>query len=184
MLSAEPESYAVRVGPFLRYTALRLLVLVVVGAALWFAGLRGLLWALVMVAVAAGVSYVLLTKPREALLDRLARGRPARTVDEDLDEDAAAEDAAVNAGAAVRVDRGLDQLPEMRERTTRAVDVPASQDSARHGPAELAGDQEQHRPEDPATHDGHRGGADRGAGRDEGSAEREADAEGHRQDQL
>ncbi len=114
MVGVLPASYAVRVGPFLRYTALRLIVLLVVGAGLWFAGLRGLLWALVTVAVAAGVSYVLLGGPRDALLDRLAQGRPARVVDED-DEDAAAEDAALDAGPA------FDEAPEMRERPASSV---------------------------------------------------------------
>jgi hypothetical protein len=66
-------------GPFLRYTALRLAVLAGVGGALWLAGLRGLLWALVSVLVAAALSYVLLTGPREALLAQWSAARAART---------------------------------------------------------------------------------------------------------
>lgn len=57
-------------GPFVRYTALRLAVLAAVGGVLWLAGLRGLLWALVSVLVAAALSYVLLAGPRDALLQR------------------------------------------------------------------------------------------------------------------
>ncbi len=90
-------------GPFLRYTALRLVVLVAVGALLWAVGLRYLLWAVLTVVLAAGVSYLLLSGPRDALLERLARSRPAPT-DEDAprrrarpDEDSAAEDAVLDA---------------------------------------------------------------------------------------
>ena len=106
MVGAGRRTYAVQVGPFLRYTALRLLVLLAVGALLWAVGLRYLLWAVLTVLVAAAVSYVLLSGPRDALLARLGRSRPA-PVDEDAprrparatraDRDAAAEDAALDA---------------------------------------------------------------------------------------
>lgn len=105
MVGADRRIYAVQMGPFLRYTALRLVVLVGVGAVLWAVGVRYLLWAVLTVLLAAAVSYVLLSGPREALLERLGRSRPAPT-DEDAprrrarpDEDAAAEDAALDASA-------------------------------------------------------------------------------------
>lgn len=110
MVCADPRTYAVRMGPFLRYTALRLLVLVAVGALLWAVGLRYLLWAVLTVVLAAGVSYLLLSRPRDALLERLGRSRPAPT-DEDAprgrarpDEDSAAEDAALDASAQAEPD--------------------------------------------------------------------------------
>ncbi len=153
MVGADPGSYAVRVAPFLRYTALRLIVLLVVGAGLWFAGLRGLLWALVTVVVAAGISYVLLSGARDALLDRLSKGRPVRDVDED-DEDAAAEDAALAARSAVVLPVS-EELPEMRERTMRSrpagttdgddSHVTSSQEPAASGSAEAQADAERHR---------------------------------------
>lgn len=157
MVGADPGSYAVRVAPFLRYTALRLIVLLVVGAGLWFAGLRGLLWALITVVVAAGISYVLLSDARDALLDRLSKGRPVREVDED-DEDAAAEDAALAAPSAV-VPPPSGDLPEMRERTmkSRAAGTTDGDDPHATDPQDL-----------PAS----------------GSAEAQADAERHRENQL
>ena len=51
-------------------TLLRVAVLVGVGAVLWVVGLRGLLWAVAAVAIAAALSYLLLTGPREAVLAR------------------------------------------------------------------------------------------------------------------
>lgn len=105
MVGADQQTYAVRMGPFLRYTALRLIVLVGVGALLWAVGLRYLLWAVLTVLLAAAVSYLLLSGPRDALLARLERSRPA-PADEDAprrrarpDEDSAAEDAALDASA-------------------------------------------------------------------------------------
>lgn len=105
MVGAGGRTYAVRMGSFLRYTALRLVVLVAVGALLWAVGLRYLLWAVLTVVLAAGVSYLLLSGPRDALLERLGRSRPA-PADEDAprrrarpDEDAASEDAALDASA-------------------------------------------------------------------------------------
>ncbi len=156
MVGADPGSYAVRVAPFLRYTALRLLVLLVVGAGLWFAGLRGLLWALITVVVAAGISYVLLSEARDALLDRLSKGRPARVVDED-DEDAAAEDAALGSPSTTATTPAGD-LPEMRERSVQ-------------GPA-VAGDGD----------DAHVTGTQDASG--SGSGQAQADAERHRENQL
>ena len=84
----------------MRYTLLRLAVLAVVGALLLAVGLRGLLWAVVTVLVAAAVSYLLLSGPRAQVLARLeagrrgsgapGRGRRGRTSDESV-EDAAAD---------------------------------------------------------------------------------------------
>ena len=123
MVGAVRATYAVQVGPFLRYTALRLLVLVAVGALLWAVGLRYLLWAVLTVLVAAAVSYVLLAGPRDALLARLGRSRPA-PADEDAlrrtgragraDQDAAAEDAALDA-AERSTDRPVDDGPSQRQ---------------------------------------------------------------------
>jgi hypothetical protein len=84
------------VGPFVRYTLLRLLVLAAVGALLLAVGMRGLLWGVVTVLVAAAVSYLVLPGPRAEVLARLESGRAAGrsrrgdASDEDV-EDAAAE---------------------------------------------------------------------------------------------
>ena len=131
MVGAAGATYAVQVGPFLRYTALRLLVLVLVGALLWAVGLRYLLWAVLTVLVAAAVSYLLLSGPRDALLERLGRSRPA-PVDEDAprrrvrpDRDSAAEDAALDAAERAAPDPAVgvartDPAPQRSERQADA----------------------------------------------------------------
>lgn len=61
----------------MRYTLLRLGVLAVVGALLWAVGLRGALWAVVSLLVAAAASYVLLSSARTAVLEQLEARRAA-----------------------------------------------------------------------------------------------------------
>ena len=83
-------------GPFVRYSILRLTLLVAVGAVLWLVGARGWLWLLLTALVSLGLSYVLLRLPREqaaAALDDRVSGRKRSGLDERLDRDAAAEDA-------------------------------------------------------------------------------------------
>ncbi len=83
-------------GPFVRYSILRLTLLVAVGAVLWLVGARGWLWLLLTALVSLGLSYVLLRLPREqaaAALDDRVSGRKRSGLDQRLDGDAAAEDA-------------------------------------------------------------------------------------------
>lgn len=81
-------------GPFVRYTLLRLAVLAAVGAALWLVGLRGLLWAALSVALAAGLSYLLLARARAEVLAVWDAGREARGAGRPRVSDEEAEDAA------------------------------------------------------------------------------------------
>jgi hypothetical protein len=90
------------VGPFVRYSILRLTLLVAVGLVLWAVGARGWLWLLLTAVVSFTASYVLLRLPREQVaqsLEARRRGeaparpsRPSRT-SRRIDQDAADEDA-------------------------------------------------------------------------------------------
>jgi len=90
------------VVPVVVYSVLRLLLFAVALAALWFAGLRGWLLVLVAAAVALMLSYLTLRKPREAASRYLAeraehRARTGERFSREIEDDAAAEDAAVDA---------------------------------------------------------------------------------------
>jgi Protein of unknown function (DUF4229) len=70
----------------LQYAALRLLLLVVVGAVLYLVGMRSLPWLIATVLVSAGLSFVVLLKQREAAARSLeaslsARARRRHTAD-------------------------------------------------------------------------------------------------------
>ena len=83
-------------GPFVRYSILRLTLLVAVGAVLWLVGARGVLWLVLTAVVSLALSYVLLRLPREqaaAALDDRVSGRRRSGLDERIDRDAADEDA-------------------------------------------------------------------------------------------
>ena len=83
-------------GPFVRYSILRLTLLVAVGAVLWLVGARGVLWLVLTALVSLALSYVLLRLPREqaaAALDDRVSGRRRSGLDERIDRDAADEDA-------------------------------------------------------------------------------------------
>ena len=87
--------------PFVVYSVLRLALLAACLGLLWWAGLRGWLVPVVAAFLAWGLSYVLLSKPRDAaarpLADRAERRRAAgdRTVlGKRAQEDADLEDAA------------------------------------------------------------------------------------------
>lgn len=83
-------------GPFVRYSILRLTLLVAVGAVLWAVGARGWLWLLLTALVSFALSYVLLRLPREQAaqaLDARVRGRRRSGLARRLDQDAAHEDA-------------------------------------------------------------------------------------------
>ncbi len=82
-------------GPFVRYSLLRLLVLVGVGALMWVAGARSWLWLLLTALLSLVVSYVFLRGAREAAavaLNERVEGRTRSRLGQRLDEDAAAED--------------------------------------------------------------------------------------------
>lgn len=81
-------------GPFVRYSILRLTLLVAVGAVLWVVGARGWLWLLLTALISVTVSYVLLKLPREqaaqAIDDQISgRRRPGRAsaIDRDADDE-------------------------------------------------------------------------------------------------
>ena len=85
-----------RVAPFVRYSILRLTLLVAVGLVLWALGARGWLWLLLTAVVSFTVSYVLLMLPREQAaqaLDARVSGRRRSRSSRRLDQDAADEDA-------------------------------------------------------------------------------------------
>ncbi|MHA7616971.1 DUF4229 domain-containing protein [Cellulosimicrobium cellulans] len=91
--------------PVVVYSVLRLLLFAVALGALWFAGLRGWLLVLVAAAVALMLSYLTLSKPREAASRYLAaraehRARTGERFSREIEDDAAAEDAAVDGAAA------------------------------------------------------------------------------------
>ena len=83
--------------PFLRYTFLRLTLLLAVGVLLYAVGLRDLLLVAVTVVVSAALSYLLLAGPRQVVVDRMEQRVAARAArSRRVDEDAAVEDAAVD----------------------------------------------------------------------------------------
>lgn len=76
----------------MRYSILRLTLLVAVGAVLWVLGARGWLWLLLTALISVTLSYVLLKLPREqaaqAIDDQISgRRRPGRTSAADRDAD-------------------------------------------------------------------------------------------------
>ena len=80
--------------PVLVYSLLRIALIVLAGAGLYLAGMRGLLLVVVAVLVGAALSYVLLDKPRRASAQWLAaRGRGHTRFEDRLAADADAEDA-------------------------------------------------------------------------------------------
>ena len=88
--------------PVVVYSVLRLLLLAVALGALWLAGMRGWLLVLVAAAVALMLSYLTLNKPRGAASRYLAerserRARTGERFSREIEDDAAVEDAAVDA---------------------------------------------------------------------------------------
>jgi len=88
--------------PVVVYSVLRLLLLAVALGALWLAGMRGWLLVLVAAVVALMLSYLTLNKPREAASRYLAarsehRARTGERFSREIEDDAAVEDAAVDA---------------------------------------------------------------------------------------
>ncbi|MEJ5944296.1 DUF4229 domain-containing protein [Pseudokineococcus basanitobsidens] len=81
-----------------RYTLLRLSLLLAVGLLLYAVGARGVLWLLLTAVVSVAASYVLLRRPREQVTQALVDRQEGRTTSgrrSRLAEDAAAEDADV-----------------------------------------------------------------------------------------
>jgi hypothetical protein len=98
------------VGPFVRYSLLRLTLLAAVLGVLFLLGARGLLLVLLAVVISAALSYVLLAGPREAFVQRMIERSEARA--RRVDPDADAEDTADEARR--RTERGGEQLPPGR----------------------------------------------------------------------
>ncbi|GED10095.1 hypothetical protein CCE02nite_20940 [Cellulosimicrobium cellulans] len=89
------------VVPVVVYSVLRLLLFAAALGVLWFAGLRGWLLVLVAAVVALMLSYLTLRKPREAASRYLAaraehRTRTGERFSREIEDDAAAEDAALD----------------------------------------------------------------------------------------
>ena len=104
--------------PSIIYSALRIALIVVVGVALYLVGMRGWLLGVVAILVALLVSYLALSRQREAAALYIATRRTQRQtsgvrLNERLDRDNADEDDAIDAGATQPV-RGAtldDQVP-------------------------------------------------------------------------
>lgn len=97
------------------YSVLRLLLFAVALGVLWFAGLRGWLLVLVAAVVALMLSYLTLRTPREAASRYLAeraehRARTGERFSREIEDDAAAEDAALDAQEDA-ASRGADTTP-------------------------------------------------------------------------
>jgi len=109
--------------PFIIYSALRIALIVVVGVVLYLVGMRGWLLGVVAILVALLVSYLALSRQREAAALYIATRRTQRQTSgvqltERLDRDNADEDEAIDAsagwsarGATVPVD---DQAPAVQ----------------------------------------------------------------------
>lgn len=98
--------------PVVVYSVLRLLLFAVALGALWFAGMRGWLLVLVAAVVALMLSYLTLNRPREAAARYLAsraehKARTGERFSREIEDDAAAEDAALDAtdGPSAQPDR-------------------------------------------------------------------------------
>ena len=82
--------------PFLRYSALRLLILLASLGLLWLLGIRGWWWLLMSVVIAAPISYLVLRPQRDAAVTTLAArserakaaasAPPAKGSDEDAED--------------------------------------------------------------------------------------------------
>lgn len=88
--------------PFLIYSALRIALIVLVGVVLYLVGMRGWLLGVVAVLVALLVSYLALSRPREAAALYIANRRTRRQtsgvrLNARLDRDNADEDDAITA---------------------------------------------------------------------------------------
>ncbi|WP_245867017.1 DUF4229 domain-containing protein [Serinibacter salmoneus] len=82
--------------PLLRYTLLRLAVLVLACGLTWLLGLRGWLWIVAAVLIAGAVSYLVLPRQRVAAVTALENRAATRKRAQRRDEDADAEDAAID----------------------------------------------------------------------------------------
>lgn len=81
--------------PLLRYTLLRLAVLVLSCGLTWLLGLRGWLWIIAAVAIAGAVSYLALPRQRIAAVTSLENRSTSREHTR-RDQDAEAEDAVID----------------------------------------------------------------------------------------
>ena len=87
--------------PFLRYSALRLLILLASLGLLWLVGMRGWWWLLMSVIIAAPISYLVLRPQRDAAVGTLAaraeRAKEAAAAPPAPGSDEDAEDALLDA---------------------------------------------------------------------------------------
>ena len=123
--------------PFIIYSALRIALIVVVGVALYLVGMRGWLLGVVAILVALLVSYLALSRQREAAALYVATRRSQRQtsgvqLNERLDRDNADEDEAIDSsaaqpahGARVPVD---DQTSAAQAAPAAAGEVPVASD--------------------------------------------------------
>lgn len=85
-------------GPFFRYTVLRLALLLAVVAALYAIGARGALLLLMALLISAALSFILLRRPRDEVAQRIAQRAEGR-IDSRLARKAAEDNAAEDADA-------------------------------------------------------------------------------------
>lgn len=84
--------------PVLVYSLLRILLIVIAGAGLYLAGMRGLLLVVGAVLIGAALSYLVLDRYRRASAEWLqARGKGHTKVEDRIEADAEAEDALLDA---------------------------------------------------------------------------------------
>lgn len=88
--------------PFVRYTTMRMVLLLVVAVVLYAVGARGFLLIVLAALISAALSYLLLRGQRDALALRIAQrveGRPVKgKLEKSIDADNAAEDADASRG--------------------------------------------------------------------------------------
>src|SRR5699024_5623600 len=98
--------------PVLVYSLLRILLIVIAGAGLYLAGMRGLLLVVVAVLVGAALSYLVLDNYRRASAQWLqSRGKGHTRMEDRLESDAEAEDALLDEQEQHERETGAQAIP-------------------------------------------------------------------------
>lgn len=116
--------------PFIIYSALRIALIVVVGVALYLVGMRGWLLGVVAILVALLVSYLALSRQREAAALYIATRRTRRQtsgvrLNERLDRDNADEDEAIDTRATEPVRGGTVPVEDQSSAAPAPASAPA-----------------------------------------------------------
>lgn len=109
--------------PFIIYSVLRLALILVLGVILYAVGLRDLLLPVVAIVLALMVSYLVLTKQREAAAVYLAGRKKTREVTGERFSRAVEDDAALEDS---EVDTVVDRTPEERSTDELSTEEPAT----------------------------------------------------------